>query len=169
MKRILSYLIACVCTLSLCTSCGIYSFTGTSIQADVKSITINYFQYKALKVNPSLQTQITEALKEKFVRFTRLDLVDETGDLEVSGEIVGYEVRASGVSSNEVATTNRLTITAKVTFVNKKYPDENFEKPFSAYADYNSEQSLDAVESSLCDYIVETMVEDIFTACVANW
>lgn len=42
-------------------SCGIYSFTGTSIQPDVKTVTINYFEYKALKVNPSLSNQITEA------------------------------------------------------------------------------------------------------------
>lgn len=45
-------------------SCGIYSFTGTSIQPDVKTVTINYFEYQALKVNPSLSSQITEALQE---------------------------------------------------------------------------------------------------------
>ena len=32
-------------------SCGIYSFTGTSIQPDVKTVTINYFEYQALKVD----------------------------------------------------------------------------------------------------------------------
>ena len=26
-------------------SCGIYSFSGTSIQPDVKTVTINYFEY----------------------------------------------------------------------------------------------------------------------------
>ena len=31
-----------------------YSFSGTSIQPDVKTVTINYFEYKALKVNPNL-------------------------------------------------------------------------------------------------------------------
>ena len=29
----------------LMVSCGIYSFTGTSIQADVKTITIPYVEY----------------------------------------------------------------------------------------------------------------------------
>lgn len=61
-------------------SCGIYSFTGTSIQPDVKTVTINYFEYQALKVNPSLSNQITEALQEKFIKLTKLELVDMEGD-----------------------------------------------------------------------------------------
>ena len=43
-----------------------YSFSGTSIQPDVKTVTINYFEYKALKVNPSLSNDLTEAMKDKF-------------------------------------------------------------------------------------------------------
>ena len=39
----LSVAAALVMTAFLVQSCGIYSFTGTSIQPDVKTITINYF------------------------------------------------------------------------------------------------------------------------------
>ena len=55
-----------VLTTVLAASCGIYSFSGTSIQPDVHTITINYFDYTALKVNPSLSNDITEALKNQF-------------------------------------------------------------------------------------------------------
>ena len=41
------------------TSCGIYSFTGTSIQPDVKTVNIEYFEYKALKVNPTLANDLS--------------------------------------------------------------------------------------------------------------
>ena len=58
--------------LPLLVSCGIYSFSGTSIQPDEKTVTINYFDYKALKVNPSLSNDLTEALRNKFRRMTRL-------------------------------------------------------------------------------------------------
>ena len=64
-------------------SCGIYSFTGTSIQPDVKTVTISYFEYKALKVNPSLSNQMTEALQDKFLKLTKLEQVDMDGDLEI--------------------------------------------------------------------------------------
>lgn len=151
-------------------SCGIYSFTGTSIQPDVKTVTINYFEYQALKVNPSLSNQITEALQEKFIKLTKLELVDMEGDLEITGAVTGYDVKATAVTANEQAAQNRLTVNAKITFINRKYPEDNFEdKGFSAYADFDAMQSLDAVESGLCEEIVEKLCEDIFNATVANW
>ena len=55
-------------TMFIVHSCGIYSFTGTSIQPNVKTVTINYFEYKALKVNPSLSNDITTALQDKFLK-----------------------------------------------------------------------------------------------------
>ena len=151
-------------------SCGIYSFTGTSIQPDVKTVTINYFEYKALKVNPSLSNQMTEALQDKFLKLTKLEQVDMDGDLEILGAVTGYDVKATAVTANEQAAQNRLTVTVKVTFINRKYSEDDFQdKSFSAYADFDAMQSLDAVESTLCDEIVEKLCEDIFNATVAQW
>ena len=89
-------------------SCGIYSFTGTNIQSDVKTITIPYVEYKALRVNPSLSNDMTEALQDKFRKLTSLEQVDVDGDLELVCEITGYEVTATSVTANEVAAQNRL-------------------------------------------------------------
>jgi hypothetical protein len=146
-----------------------YSFSGTSIQPDVKTVTIQYFGYKALKVNPSLSNDLTEAMKDKFRKLTKLEQVEMDGDLELAGEVTGYEVRAAAVTANEVAAQNRLTVTVKLKFTNKKYPEDDFEKSFSAYSDYDSTNSLDAVESSLCEEIIEKLVEDMFNASVAQW
>ena len=101
---------------------------------------------------------------------TRLEQVDQDGDLEITGEITGYDVRPAAVSADEIATQNRLTVSVRVNFTNRKYPEDNFEgKNFSAYADYDSTNSLDAVESSLCAEIVDKLIEDIFNASVAQW
>lgn len=164
-----SLVILCA-VMPLVQSCGIYSFTGTSIQPDVKTITINYFEYTAIKVNPSLSNDITQALQEKFLRLTRLEQVDMDGDLEITGTVSGYDVKATAVTASEQAATNRLTVTVKVSFTNRKYPDEDFpDKSFSAYADFDAMQSLDAVEASLCEEIIEQLCEDIFNATVARW
>lgn len=166
----LGVVVALAITVLLVQSCGIYSFTGTSIQPEVKTISIPFFEYKALKVNPSLSNQLTEALQEKFRRFTRLELVDEEGDLEVVGTVVGYDVRATAITASEQAAQNRLTVSVKVSFTNRKFPEESFpEKSFSAYSDFDATQTLDAVESTLCDEIVEKLCEDIFNGTVANW
>lgn len=147
-----------------------YSFSGTSIQPDVRTITINELEYRALKVNPTLSNSLSEAIRTRFRQMTRLEQVDMDGDLEISGEITGYDVRATAVTANEVAAQNRLTVTVKVSFNNRKYPEDNFEnKNFSAYADYDSTNSLDAVEQTLCTEIIDKLVEDIFNATVAQW
>lgn len=169
---ILSFLAVATLTVTafIVQSCGIYSFTGTSIQPDVKTVTIPYFEYKALKVNPTLSNQLTEELQEKFIRLTRLELVDMDGDLQVIGSVTGYDVRATAITATEQAAQNRLTVSVKVSFVNNKYPEESFdEKSFSAYADFDAMQTLDAVESTLCEEIVEKLCEDIFNGTVANW
>ena len=147
-------------TALLVHSCGIYSFSGTSIQPDVKTVTINYFEYKALRVNPSLSNDLTEALEQ----------VEMDGDIEVTGTVTGYDVRAMAVTAEEVASQNRLTVTIKISFTNRKHPEDDFpDKSFSAYSDYDSTQSLDAVEATLCEEIIEKLCEDIFNATVANW
>ena len=161
---------ALLLTLPLLHSCGIYSFTGTSIQPDVKTVTINYFEYLAPKVNPSLSNQLTEALQEKFIRLTKLELVDIDGDIEIAGAVTGYDVKASAITANEQAAQSRLTVNVKISFVNRKYPEESFQdKSFSAYQDFDSSQPLDAVEATLCEDIVEQLCEDMFNATVAQW
>lgn len=150
-------------------SCGIYSFSGTSIQPDVNSITINYIEYRALRVNPSLSNELTEAIRNQFRRMTRLEQVDMDGDMELSGEITGYDISTAAVTADEVAARNKLTVTVKIRFTDKKHPEEDFDKSFSAFAEYDSTNTIDAVESSLCAEIVEKLVEDIFNAAVAQW
>ena len=156
--------------LLLMVSCGIYSFTGTSIQADVKTITIPYVEYKALRVNPSLSGDLTEALQEKFRKLTRLEQVDVDGDLELVCEVTGYDVSATAVTADEQAAQSRLTVTVKIDFSNKKYPEDDVtNKTFSAYEDFDATLALDAVEGELCVTIIEKLVEDIFNATVAHW
>ena len=166
---VILFVAAIVLTGLIVRSCGIYSFSGTSIQPDVYTVSIHYFEYKALRVNPTLSNDLTEALKDQFTRLTRLDQVDEEGDLDIRGEITGYDVKAMGITADEVAAQNRLTVNIKIYFTNRKYPEDDFEQSFSAYADFDATQSLDAVESSLCEEIIEKLVEDVFNATVANW
>ena len=153
----------------LAVSCGIYSFTGTSIQPDVKTITIPYVEYKALRVNPSLAGDLTDALQEKFRKLTRLEQVDQDGDLELVVEVTGYDVKATAITANELAAQNRLTVGVKIAFTNRKYPEDDVNQSFSAYEDFDATQSLEAVESGLCETIIDKLVEDIFNATVAQW
>jgi hypothetical protein len=155
--------------IPLICGCGIYSFSGTSIAPDVQSITVMTIQNRAMRVNPSLSNLLTEELKEKYRRLTKLRLDPDNGDLIVEGDITSYETTALAVTTQEIASQNRLTITVKIKYTNIKHPEESFEKSFAAFEDYASTMSLDAVESSLVDSIVEKIVDLIFNDTVANW
>ena len=155
--------------LPLLAACGIYKFNDTSIAPDVHTISVYNIENQAMKVNPILSNTLTVALQDKYRKLTKLEMVEDDGDLEVSGAITSYDVTPTAVTSQEVAAQNRLTITVKITFKNRKYPKEDFEKSFVAFQDYDSTMSLDSVEAQLVDDIVEILVEDIFNATVANW
>lgn len=168
MKPLKAALILALAALSLC-GCRIYSFSGTSIQPDVKTICVEPVLNKAMKINPTLANSLTEALNEKYRKLTKLEAVEDNADLYVSATIESYDVRAAAITANEVAALNRLTVTVKVKFVNERHPEDNFENSFVAYEDYDSSNSIDAVEAGLCDTIIEKLVDDIFNATVAQW
>ena len=164
--RIASFLTVLLAVLA---GCGIYSFSGTSIQPDVKTICIEPVVNKATKVNPSLANTLTEALNDKYRKLTKLEQVTEAGDLNLLVTIESYDVRATAVTAGEVAAMNRLTVTCKVVFTNALHPEDNIEQSFAGYEDYDSNYSLDMVEGQLCETIVEKIVDDIFNATVAQW
>ena len=172
MKRLpilITSVILLVSGIFLVVGCGIYSFSGTSIQPDVTSITVYNIENRAMRINPALSNSITEGLKDKYRRLTKLTSMNEGGDLIVEGQITGYETASIAVTAQEVAAQNRLSVTVKITFTNNKYPKDNFEKSYAAFEDYPSTSSLDAVEARLVESIIEKLTEQIFNDTVANW
>lgn len=170
MNKILAFLLLIPFILSGCKVS--YSFSGASISADTKTISVAYFPNRAPIVNPTLSQELTEKLKDKFISQTSLNMVSGEGDLSFDGEITGYDIKPiaiTGGDQSDRASLNRLTVTVKVRFVNEKDPTKNFDSQFMAYEDYSSDRGLDAVEGELIPLILEKLVEDIFNRSVVNW
>ena len=148
---------------------GGYSLSGASIPEAAKTFSVAYFPNNAPMVSPTLSTTLTEALKDKFSRQTKLQQVDDNGDFAFEGEIVGYTSTTASVSSDNYAVLNRLTIRVKVKFNIVIDPDNSFNREFSAFADYESTKLLTEVQSELDAQIVEEIVTDIFQAAASNW
>ena len=155
----------------LVTACSIsYKFNGASIDyTKVKTITIKDFPNQAPLVYPPLSQNFTEALKDIYTRQTRLQLVNNNGDLDLEGEITGYELTPMAVKEDAYASQTKLTITVRVRFSNRVNPDEDFEQSFSAYREFDANQMLQDVQDELCEEIVEELVDQIYNATVANW
>ena len=157
------------CMTILFTSCNIYSFTGASIEPEVKTVTVDFFKNQAIIVNSTLSQNLTEALKDKFLSRTSLKLVDSNGDLHFSGTIVSYTTSPQAITNGQTAAMNRLSITIKVNYENSINEKSNYSKSFTRYKDYDSSLSLSDVESSLVDEIISQLVDDIFNEAVVNW
>ncbi len=154
----------------LFSSCsGGYSFTGASIPPGAKTISVATFPNYASTVNPQLSQKLSDDLRQMFASQTPLTVTDDDGDLQVSGEITGYDTRASALSSSDEVSMNRLTITIKVRFVNRVDPEADFEQTFSRYRDYAASRDFSSVESGLVSEIVAELCEDVFNKSVVNW
>lgn len=156
-----------VATLGGCTVK--YSFTGASIPLDAKTVSVPYFPNNAPMVAPTLSSTLTSALQDKFASQTSLQVVDNGGDLAFEGEITNYTSTPAAVTAAETAAMNRLTITVKVKFTNIYEPQNNYNKTFSAFAEYEATQLLQDVQEDLIGEITEQLVQEIFNAAVANW
>ncbi|MGV6845719.1 MAG: LPS assembly lipoprotein LptE [Lutibacter sp.] len=151
-------------------SCGIYSFTGTNISSDVKTVQIDFFPNNAVLVEPTLSQTFTLQLQDLFLQQTNLDLVKSGGDLHFEGEITGYKINPMTATAQQTAAQNRLTITVNVRFYNNKNEDDNFERTFSHYYDYDANTQLTGgILDDAFSEILTRITQDIFNASVAKW
>ncbi len=150
-------------------ACISYSFTGAPITA--KTISIDFFPNRARIVNPALSQTLTDAMRDKFVNQTKLDLVEGDADLHIEGEIVDYGTKAVAIQGDETAALNRLTIVVMVRFTNNEPGKENesFEQKFTGFEDYDASKSFSSVEDELVGIIVSRIVTDVFNKAVVNW
>ena len=169
MKKLV-YSLLLVSTVVLFAACkGGYSFTGASIPANAKTISVSTFPNYAATVNPQLSQKLTDDLRNLYSSQTSLNVVNGNADLEVSGEITAYTTRAAALSSSDEVSMNRLTITIKVKFVNNCDPDANFEQSFTRYRDYSAQINFSSVENTLVGEIVSELCDDVFNKSVVNW
>jgi hypothetical protein len=159
--------IAIIC---LAQGCGVYSFTGTNISPEVKSISVTTFYNESGNGPSSMSQTFSEGLRDFYQNNTNLELVNENGDLQVRGKISYYQVENVAPNANEVASLNRLRIRVKVDYINTKDDTQSFEnKEFSFFEDFEQQTALQDVEEDLIDIIFEQIYLDIFTGTVANW
>ena len=150
-------------------SCGIYSFNGASISDEVKTVSIKTFDNRATLSPPMLSNTLTEALNDKFSSETNLIPLSDNGDLIFTGQISNYSINPIAIQADETASKNRLNISVKVKFINNLDEENNYDKTFSRYVDYDSSQDFSTIEESLNEEIINQLIEDIFNEAFTNW
>ncbi|QDK79098.1 hypothetical protein EXU85_10970 [Spirosoma sp. KCTC 42546] len=156
------------CTLFI-SSCGVYSFTGTTLNPAIKTVTVNNFVLATAGGPANLPLTFNEKLKEYYQRYTNLKVVPANGDMVLEGNITGYDLLAVAPTAQDQAGVNRLQITVLARFYNNKDESKNFEQSFSFYQDFPQGQTLSQNESRLVPKILDQIVLDIFNKTAADW
>lgn len=151
-------------------ACGTYSFSGASIPAEMKTVSVQFFENNSALVVPYLSQQFTEALKDRIRNQSRLSIVRSDGDANFEGKITDYSIRPVAIQGNDRAGLNRLTVTVSVKYTNSLNSELNFEQSFQAFQEFSLNQGpIQTQEQKLLTLINRQLTEDIFNKAFANW
>lgn len=147
-----------------------YKLNGAAIDYTVyRTIHVGEFPIRAALVYAPLQQMFENDLLDYITRNTRLSVTDGASDLEIEGEITGYNLTPQAVTEDAYASKTRLTITVKVKYTDTKQESNDINQTFSAYRDFDASQMLMDVQDELCQEISKELVELIFNATLGNW
>lgn len=154
--------------------CKFYSFTGASIPKGVETVQVNFFINNAANevgsvFEPGLDRDFTNAVQEMLLNQTNLELTNLNGHLIYEGEIIEYRVTPMTATANETAAQNRLTMTVNVRYFNTLNNEDDFEKRFSFFYDYDAGDLLQSVQTDAHEVLFERITQDIFNASLAKW
>lgn len=147
----------------------VYSFTGSSIPPDMKTVAIPVFEDISGYTEPGLRENITNQLIQKFIQDNSLQVVDrKVADTVIEGIIMSVRDEPFVISGNEQVNSRRIIIQVRVSFSDQRTKKKIWEKSFSQYGDYASDGSsshkLQALQKA-----IDNLTEDILLSTVSNW
>lgn len=151
--------------------CGVrYSLGGSKIPENMKTYTVSFFENISPMVSATLSQSMTEGLKERIRTQSRLSQVNQDGDAQFDGTITSYSITPAAVEAgSEMAALNRLSITVKVKYMNRKDDTgkSDFEESFTQFKEFRGD--VTSQEQTLNAEIVKMLTEDIFNKAFNNW
>lgn len=157
------------CLLILLTGC--YSFKGVSIPTEVTSFYVEEFKIsnRAMKAPRQLGIVFSDQFKQKVLRESRLNFNEIDADIQFSGEITQFAIRSVAPQPDETTAFSRLDITVKVSYTDFQDEENNWEKSFSDFQNFDRNVNFLDVQDQLVEEIFEQISEDIFNATFSNW
>ena len=153
----------------LLNGCGAYNFTGAK-PIEAKTFQVNYFGNNADLIEPGIERTFTLKLQDLIQGQTNLNLTNAGGELLFEGEITEYRITPMTATADQRAAQNRLTISVNVRYSNRNKEEDDFEKRFSFYDDFDGNAQLTGAQlSKSLDVIFDRITQDIFNEALAKW
>ena len=150
--------------------CGVYSFSGASLPATVRTLAVPLAEREAPGGPPTLDATLTDALVTRFVDRAgrRLESDEGTADAVVRATITRYAVAPAAVTGSNVAALNRLTLGVRVVMTERDAEEPRLDRTFSASADFEPAEGL-AGEATAAETAATQIARDAFTAATSEW
>lgn len=153
------------------TGCGYYSFTGASIPEHLSTIAIPLAQDNTTSPLTNLSDALTQRLVRRFVGQTRLKLQpeEEEADAILTATLDRYTNQPAGVSAEDQAELNRVTVGVTVVYQDRVQNKELLRRSFTGTAEYDPQVTGLSGEETAADQALDAIADDIFTAATSNW
>ena len=155
----------------LFTGCISYSFTGTSIPSDVRTIHIPFFPDRSQSGLGDLSDRLNRALINRFVNQSRLSLSEQQdgSDAFVEGAIQSYTNRPFSIGGDQQANLNEIQITVQATFQYASDDEPLWSKNFSGSATYDVLENPVDGEIEAAEAALQQISNNMFNDAVSSW
>ena len=171
LNKYLRLLVVAVCVAVATVACKVsITMNGSVLDYNIyKTIRVSDFPIRTALVYPPLQQTFENTLLDYIAKNTRLQTTEGASDLELEGEITGYNLTPQAVTEDAYASMTRLTITVRVKYIDNRQENKDIDQSFSAYRDFPATEMLTDVQDQLCEEITKELVDLIFNATLGNW
>lgn len=142
--------------------CGVYSFSGSTLPPDIRTVFVPLFENKTPEFG--IDQQITDLLVSAITRDNTLKIAgSRDADARLVGSILRVEDRAGQYDQQERASDFRITITVQVAFEDVRKRKNLWEETLSQWGSYTGSRD-DGIRQA-----VEKLSADIINRTVSGW
>ena len=134
LNKYLRLLAVAVCVAVATVACKVsITMNGSVLDYNIyKTIRVSDFPIRTALVYPPLQQTFENTLLDYIAKNTRLQTTEGASDLELEGEITGYNLTPQAVTEDAYASMTRLTITVRVKYIDNRQENKDIDQSFRA-------------------------------------
>jgi len=165
-KQLVAVAVAC-CAL-FAASCGVYTFSGSTLPANLKTVDVPLFANRT--VQPGIAESVTQELTTNVLSSNLLRIVPSGGDATIAGTVLSYsnqpysygaaEARQVDVQSYEV------TVTAEVRFTDNKAGKDLYKGTVTGSGIYDF---VNQTESDGVKLAIKKIIDQVMQNSVQGW
>lgn len=147
-----------------------YSFTGASVPAHMHTIAVPVVEDRSGSAEAGLSESFTSTLIRKFIDDNTLQVAEKANaDAIVENTIVTLSDNPVVITSNEVISNRRITISVRTVFRDLVAKKIVFDRQFSNYGDYSTENNYYTNRQAAIKTAIDRITDDILIGTVSNW